>query len=328
MLKALKVVGMVVGGIALLVTGLIGWVQFTYEKDYSSVGLPSVQASTDPAVIAQGEYVVHALSHCSACHAPAEAFAELKLADDKHDLSGGGHFPAGPFGDFYAANLTPDPDTGIGKLSDGQVARTIRHGVDRNGRYAALMALAVGNLADEDLVAVVSYLRSIPPKRREVAKEEWGFLAKALSGKFVPRQEPLLKYVPPGEPSVERGSYIANGPAACYMCHTPRDPMQGFAEVGPRFSGTPEGEPDKTDPTYELIAPNLTPKEGTVTSQWTEDQFVARLHGGRAYAGSTMPWENFAQMTDADARSVYRYLKTLPPAEGPTGPTRRPIGGK
>jgi hypothetical protein len=41
-----------------------------------------------------------------------------------------------------------------------------------------------------------------------------------------------------------------------------------------------------------------------------------------------MPWENFAEMTDADVRSLYRYLRTLPPVPAAASPSRRPTGSK
>ncbi len=324
--KVLKYGLMGVGALFALVALAVVWLQLTYEHDYSSTPLPPITASADPDTIARGEYVVHALAHCSACHAPAEMVEQKQLPADKLDLSGGGHFPAGPFGDFYATNLTADEATGLAKASDGQIARAIRHGVDREGRLAAFMKFTVGNMADEDLTAVVSYLRTLPAKERAVPKDEWGILAKALSSKMTPRHEPPIEYVAPGGISVERGRYLANGPAACYTCHTPRDVIAGFVEAGPRFSGSSEAEPDPTDPDFEFITPNLTPGAGGVVGAWSEDQFVERFRRGVAFKGSIMPWDNFKQMTEQDIRSIYQYLKTVPAAAGPSMPGRVPKG--
>lgn len=58
----------------------------------------------------------------------------------------------------------------------------------------------------------------------------------------------------------------------------------------------------------------------------TEDQFVARMRAGRVYPASVMPWECFGNITDSDLRSIYRYLKTVPPVEVDTGPVYRKIG--
>lgn len=120
--------------------------------------------------------------------------------------------------------------------------------------------------------------------------------------------EPTPKHVPAGAVSVERGAYLANGPAYCYGCHTELE-LPSLAFTGQRFSGMPMAEPDPTDAAFEFVMPNLTPDPDTgVISAWSEDTFVARFKQvGRLYAGSKMPWENVAKMTEDDLRSVYRY---------------------
>ena len=95
--------------------------------------------------------------------------------------------------------------------------------------------------------------------------------------------------------------------------------------IRPRFSG----EPDPLEKGMEFVVPNLTPdpETGWITS-WNEEAFVARLEAGRVFQGSKMPWENFARMTEDDMRSVYRYLRSLPPTKKVTGPTHRKLGWK
>lgn len=328
MRKVLKILGVVLGVLASVIAAALVYFQLTYRKDYSSVAEPRLVASKDPAVIAQGEYVVNALAHCQACHQSHEFAHERKLNPDTKDLSGGYKMEAGPFGNFFPANLSSHPEAGIGKMSDGKLARVIRHGVDRNGGMAPLMKLAVGNMSDQDLTAVISYLRTLPAKPNVVPKDEWGLVAKIIAGKFLPHAEPPIKHVPAGGVSVDRGAYIANGPGFCYGCHTALD-MSTFEPTGPRFSGDPQAEPDPFEPGMELVTPNLTPdpETGWITS-WTEDAFVARLKAGRLYKASKMPWENFGRMTEDDMRSVFRYLRTLPPTKKVTGPTRRKAGWK
>jgi hypothetical protein len=48
--------------------------------------------------------------------------------------------------------------------------------------------------------------------------------------------------------------------------------------------------------------------------------FVARVHMGKQREGSPMPWHAFRGMHDDDLRAIYRYLRTLPPAEGGPDP--------
>jgi cytochrome c553 len=317
--------------LALLVLGALGfyvYVHLTYQRDFMATPRPAVQASKEPDVIKRGEYLAHAVAHCSACHGPAEQASARKLAANLHDLRGGYVLKAGPFGTFYPANLTPDPETGLGKLTDGDVARVIRHAVAPDGRLDPLMRFAVGPMADEDLVALLSYLRSIPPIPNATSKDEWGFVAKALSSKFTPNMRQAPSFVREGGASKERGEYLANGPALCGGCHSPYDMVNGYTLAGAAFSGALKPDPDPTESGFELMPPNLTPdKETGVLSNYTEDGFIDRFKkGGRVHQGSKMPWDNFALMTDDDLRSLYRYLQSLPPTKRSVGPTRRARG--
>jgi mono/diheme cytochrome c family protein len=288
---------------------------------------PKIKASSDPAVIAQGAYIAHHVAHCSSCHAPPEAMerkGELKLAPGKDPVSGGYVFKAGPFGTYVASNLTPDKETGIGNYTDEELARVIRHGVKRDNVFAPFMRLAVGPMADEDLVAVISWLRTQKPVKNQVQAEEFGLIAKLLNGKFKWNDAQAPPYVAPGEISVKRGNYLADGPGMCMGCHTAADPMEGFAFVGEPYSGAAEPEPDPTDESKVIIAPNLTPDEKTGhIAKWDEDAFVARFKAGRVIKGSKMPWEAFKGMTENDMRSIYRYLKSLKPVENDVGKTWR-----
>lgn len=309
------------GALVALVAGYAGYVQATYRRDFSSTPLPAVVQRTQPEVVSNGAYLVHAVAHCSACHGVS---ARNQLREDRNDLRGGWEIAAGPFGTFYPSNLTSDPETGLGKLTDAQLARAIRYGVSADGHLDPVMSFVVGPMSDFDLTSIVSYLRSLPPLKNEVKKDEWGPLAKVLAGRFGPNLREAAPYSPRGRAGVERGRYLATGPANCAGCHTPSDPLRGFAETGPQFSGEDAGDPDPTDSTMEIVAPNLTSDPTGVLGNFNEDQFVERFRkGGRVHAGSKMPWENFALLDDADLRSIHRYLLTVPPAKHDVGPTRR-----
>ncbi len=321
----------VVGALLFSATSAFAYVHLTYQRDFSAIPLPNIKASQDPAVIARGAYVANAVAHCPACHGNGESTNKLELPADPKDLRGGYVIKAGAFGTFYPANLTSDPETGIGKMSDAELARVIRHGVSPAGGYDPLMSFAVGPMSDEDLTGVISYLRTLPPIKSAVPRDEWGFLAKALAGKFNPRMSSAPAYVPPSdEPSVGRGEYLANGPALCFGCHTPTDPTAGFAETGPRFSGASAPEKDKLDPNFELCPPNLTPDPETgALGSYDEAAFLDRFRNvGGASRGTQMPWASFKQMTDSDLKSIFRYLRSLPPTKHATGPTRRRRGWK
>lgn len=328
MKKVLKFVaaGMAVLAVAIVVFIFVAGARADAKMTYVDEPGPTVTASKEPAVIERGRYLVHAAAHCSQCHGD---YTRERPQDnvDEIALSGGFEFNMEPLGSTWAANLTP---TGIGQFSDAQVARSIATGVLPDGRLSIFMRYSAANLSEEDLVAVLSYLRAQPPVERHVRKGGLSMLGKAAFSFFEmsPDRRPLPKHVPESdEPSVERGEYLAEHVSLCVNCHTAYDPMT-FLPNGPKAGGAtvePSHGPDKDK---EFAPPNLTSSPTGMTGKLTEDQFVARLKAGRVYPSSVMPWENFGRLTEADARSIYRYLKSLPPVAQDTGPSYRNVGWK
>ncbi len=77
-----------------------------------------------------------------------------------------------------------------------------------------------------------------------------------------------------------------------------------------------------------MCAPNLTPhpKAGHL-NPWTEEQFVSRFKSGAfTHKESPMPWANFSNLTETDVRSLFQYLRSLPPSARESGPPIRNIG--
>ena len=329
MKRVLKGLGILLGVLVLVAVGFVVHLNLTYDKDYSATPEPPIKASSDPEIIKRGEYVVHAVAHCSICH------VERKLTEGRKKgefpaMTGGYVWDLPLFGHFESKNITPDPETGIGNMSDGKLARAIRAGVDRNGKLIPFMRLAVGQMSDEDLTAVVSYLRAQPGVKMKRGDDQPAIIGKLVAKSMAPYTDPPMAHVAPGaEPSIERGRYLANGPGICVGCHSPRDPMKGFVLTGAPFSGEEHAEPDQYEEGQEFVIPNLTPDPETGhLKDWTEDAFVARFDKGRVFKGSKMPWECFLNLTETDRRSLYRYLRSLPPTKHVTGPSHRAVGWK
>ncbi len=280
--------------------------------------LPAITASADSAVVARGRYVVRNLASCAGCHADPE-LAKQAPPGAEVPLSGGFTFAIPP-GKFRPRNITPDSATGIGRITDGEIARALRYGVGHDGR-ALLPFMEMQGLSDEDLTAVVSYLRSQPPVRHEVPWHEYNLLgrivrATVLAKPVGPRATPL--HTNPRGPTIENGRYLVECVANCWACHTQRDYNTG-ALVGAHLAGA--SVPDDHDPHRTWGAPNLTraPRTGRM-AKYTEDAFVARMKGGRLLPGSPMPWEGFRDLNEDDLRAIYRYLKTVPAVEHDPGP--------
>jgi mono/diheme cytochrome c family protein len=267
---------------------------------------PDIHASKDPAVIERGRYLVTGPAHCGACHG--------RVGDPSSEphLVGGLAFHL-PIGTVYARNITPDERTGIGGYTDPEIARVLRYGVHPTGR-AVLPFMPFADLSDEDLTAVISYLRSRPAIEHAVPASSFNLLGRAAKA-F------LLEPAGPTKPSrarVERGptlawgEYLATSVASCSGCHTKRDLRTGeFESV--MFAGGMAIE-SHSAPGTTFVAPNLTPdpKTGHIYA-WSEDVFVARFKNAVATA-SPMPWASFRQLSDDDLRAIYRYLRSLPPA--------------
>ena len=116
----------------------------------------------------------------------------------------------------------------------------MRYNVRPNGRASVRPLMPFHNMSDEDMVAIISYLRAQPPVRNQVPDNEWtlaGKVIKSLSSTFKPRDGVNPPKVAPEEkPTPQRGEYLARYVANCVGCHTPMDDTT-FEPSGPEFSG-------------------------------------------------------------------------------------------
>jgi mono/diheme cytochrome c family protein len=297
-----------------VIAGLLIFIMTSWNKDFNAP-YPDITASTDSAVIARGAYLAYGPGHCAYCHMPAKKLP-LVAAGERIPLSGGWVMDIPP-GTFRAPNLTPDTETGIGKLSDKEIARTLRYMVKHNNKFM-LPAMEFTEMSDEDIRAIISFLRSQPPVKNAVPPSEFKFLGKALLAFGIlkpqgPKTTPPVNV--PVDSTASYGSYIANSVANCLGCHTSRDLKTG-AYTGPKFSGgfmmPAENDPEMEG--YNFVSPNLTPDPKTgVIVNWDEKTFIERFQAGRLQAGSPMPWEAFAMMNETELKALYRYLRSLEP---------------
>jgi mono/diheme cytochrome c family protein len=321
-------------GLVLLVsaTVLAIYVARNWDRTRDDVPAPDLHASTDPAIIARGEYLATGPAHCTECH--VSTFEDFQHFYDEtgqdgesraRALSGGYAFSLGPLGTIYSKNLTPDPETGIGRYTDPQIARMLRHGVRPDGHASIPLLMPFGNMSDEDLVAILSFLRAQPPVRNAVPENEWTLLGKVMRT-FVAAAQPNMDVRPPRtapaqEPTIARGEYIARSVANCGGCHTAFNELTGVPTV-PTFSGGNPIEPSAqagADRSLWFKPPNITPRDGSALMKFPDRAtFVARFKvGGRHYDGSPMPWEAFSRMSPEDIGALYEFLHAQPPSGEP-----------
>ncbi|AHG88008.1 cytochrome c class I [Gemmatirosa kalamazoonensis] len=275
--------------VAALVVAIYGVTWARTGRTFQVAATP-VPVAHDSATRARGEHLVTAIGKCAECH--GSDYAGKVFVDD----------PA--LGRVVARNLTPGGD--VARYSDAEFARAIRHGVRKNGQGLLIMPSSdYASFSDEDVGAVIAYLRSLPPVAKPLPATELHFLARAL---WASGQLPLMdalrmdhaKRAPERvavAPTAEYGHYLADV-GGCTGCH------------GPGLSG---GKIPGTPPDWRPAA-NLTPAGNL--GKWTYDDFTRALRTGRRPDGSPidsiMPWKATAKMTDDEIQAVYAFLKTVP----------------
>jgi mono/diheme cytochrome c family protein len=293
---------------------------------WAAVMLAAVLAAPDvavwagsplPDIVAKGKYIFAAAGGGCGCHTePGKAATGLN--------AGGRRFDA-PFGTVYSTNITPDRQTGIGAWTDEQIITAIRLGRRPNGERILPVHpfMAFNGMAEEDLRAVVAYLRIVPailrpnqPKQITLPLFESVFLPAWLAAFAV------KETAPPTAPTsgVARGEYLVRAVGHCGECHTPRGVT--LAVDNTRFlAGNPKG-PENS------VVPNITPDKDTGLS-WSEEQIAEYMGTGNTpdgdVAGGLMgeviqgTSVGYKDLTKADRLAIARYLKTIPPIKNKIG---------
>lgn len=130
---------------------------------------PKAKADANAKQIARGKYLV-TIQGCSDCHTPGTLYG---APDFSRQLSGSEVGWGGPWGVSYAANLTPDKETGMGTWSAKQIVTAIRTGVRPDGTVLQppMPWQNLNLLTDEDAYAIAAYLQSIPPVSHKVPEK-------------------------------------------------------------------------------------------------------------------------------------------------------------
>ena len=309
MRKALKILGFTLLAVVLLVAAAAAYIGASGIPRYAP-GQVQFTVDVTPERVARGRRTADML--CVACHMEA----------DTGKLSGH-RMPDLPpqFGVAYSANITKDRETGIGAWTDGELAYLLRTGIKRDGSYAPPWMVKLPHLADEDLKDVIAFLRSddplVAPVAHKAPPSEPSFLTKFLCRvAFKPLpwpQQPILR-PDPADP-VAVGRYLVNGHAQCFGCHSADfakvDDLHPERSAG--YLGGGNAMPDLSGRT--VLTANLTFDEGTGIGKWSEEDFVraVRFAVRPDRAILLYPMVPYPELTDAEARAIYAYLRTVPP---------------
>jgi mono/diheme cytochrome c family protein len=264
-------------------------------------GLPAFAQSP----VERGGYLVNTLMTCHNCHTP------IGPGGPQFDraLSGGLHFKAPAF-DVTAANITPDPETGIGNWTADDIKRTLVTGVRPNGTsLAPAMPTAFYKvLTVRDLDAIAAYLKSVAPIGNKVVAPVY---TAAITRTEVPGASQQMSEGDFGD-KIKHGFYLATI-AHCMECHTP--------EIGGRndFSQLGKGGREFKGPWGVSVSRNLTSSKTAGIGAWTDAEVKRAITQGVDKDGSRlkppMGFAFYAKMTEADLDDVIAWLRTLSPKD-------------
>ena len=246
---------------------------------------PVTKVAGTPEQIQRGKAISDGF--CSACHS--------KTGTLTGGLDIGEHFPVS-IGSLVSSNLTPAGQ--LSRWSDGDIFRAIRNSVDPDGRWLIIMSYTnAGNLSDEDIRAVIAYIRSLPAigKPTDNRPDHLNLLGIAMLGAgMLPKGKPVSIgpiTAPPASSTSLYGEYILSY-QDCRGCH------------GAKLTG---GVPGQLGP----LGPDLNLVKG-----WKLEEFVATMRTGVDPNGhelsKEMPWRPIGRMSDEELSAVYEYLTHLP----------------
>jgi len=297
---------------ALLLTISVGVMFYLILKDPQMRELKNLRVESTPERIARGEYLANNLLSCGHCHTQRDhddyslpAVGPAFAGGDCLDETGG--FP----GKMCMPNITSDAETGIGAWTDDELLRAIREGISRDGiaLFPLMPFAAYRQLPDEDVYALIAYLRTIPAVSRSTPATVVNFPMSVIVRQI---PTPLEELVPPisRDDEAAYGAHLATI-ASCVGCHS--------EDVDDLAGG--QGFPLPSAP---VTSPNITPDPtGVLPEEYDGFVRMFRKFAPENEASTTvepghltvMPWRALAGLTDEDLHALFTYLRTVRPVE-------------
>lgn len=265
----------------------------------------------DRQVVERGRHLAQA-GDCIACHTVPGAPI----------FSGNRAMPT-PFGSLYAPNITPDPETGIGRWSAEEFYQMMHTGRGRDGKllYPAMPFASYTKVTRADSDAIFAYLRSVPPVRQASRQHELRFpynnRSLLIGWRTLYFREGEYQPDPGKSAEWNRGAYLVEGLGHCAMCHTPINALGGSSQEEAFRGGL--------IPMQNWYAPSLNSNREAGLGHWDIQDIMDLLQTGVSRRGTVygpmaeVTYNSLQHMTDADVRAMAIYLKSLP-ADEPEAP--------
>lgn len=263
--------------------------------------------------VKRGEYLARA-GDCIACH----------TAPEGRIFAGGRAMPT-PFGTLYTSNITPDPQTGIGKWSAGDFYKTMHNGRFPDGGliYPAMPFASYTKVTRADSDAIFAYLKSIPPVRQKNREHDLRFPYN--NRELILGWRTLFftegAYKPNASKSADwnRGAYLVEGLGHCGMCHSPINALGGTSQ-SEAFKGG-------LIPMQNWYAPSLTSNREGGLGDWSIKDITDLLKTGISARGvvygpmAEVVYNSLQYLSDADVRAMAVYLKGIAEPSPPPPPS-------
>jgi mono/diheme cytochrome c family protein len=261
----------------------------------------------DSESVKRGEYLFNA-GGCLGCHTDAKS-GGAPLA--------GGRALKTPFGTFFGPNITPDPQHGLGRWSEADFIRAMRHGERPDGAnlFPVFPYTSFTRISEPDLKDLWAYLRTVPaaatPNKAHDVGFPVGFRPGLTAWKWLNFTPGAFRADAGKSEEFNRGAYLVQALAHCGECHTPRN-LTGGLDASLAFAGNPDG------PDGERV-PNITPHPETGIGKWSPGDVTDLLKQGMTpdgdFVGGAMGEvvrNTTGKLNDTDIKAILAYLKALP----------------
>ena len=259
--------------------------------------------------IANGKELFNAAG-CLSCHKPGP---DLKNVDAS--LPAGGTAFKTPVGTFYPPNLTPDPETGIGKWTDLEFVNAVQRGISPEGEnlIPAFPYTSYARMKTTDVLDIKAYLDSltpvVAPEKEAQIPAPWLLRRGVGIWKHIAFDTDDWKPDPTKSAEWNRGAYIANGAGHCNECHTPRNLFMAF-DWSKQFQGGPHpGGEGKVPSLHDLIGRGKYKDAADLVSAFQNGEMMG--YSDMSSGGMGEVQSNMAKLSDSDVQALADYITSL-----------------
>ncbi len=298
-------------GLAVMAVVVIGAAAFWMLTIPATVPASALEPRTPD--LENGRTIFYA-GGCAACHATPDQEDRARL--------GGGLGLKSPFGKFFAPNISPDRNDGIGAWSEANFVTALWKGTSPDGRhyYPVFPYTSYQRMKLDDVRDLFAYLKTLPTVEGKARDHDLPIpfrIRRVLGGwKLLFLDGMPFKPDPSKSAHLNRGAYLVNGPGHCAECHSPRNRLGGIIERQ-RFAGGPD--PEGSDGWI----PNIT-QAGI--GDYSEQDIAGVLETGDLPNGDSVGGamravvRNTSKLSAEGRAAIAAYVKSLPPVEGPKPP--------